>query len=362
MEMRGECPGDLQLFACGSTLGNLLRFCRNSYDSPFRMLVNVIGNVVHLVRRENSPTDTIPDVYGYGHTFPDAYTSWDSDVRQSTSHQRVIRYKLGDIDALIRFEVDGYLPQSEGFSPPGTQNEKLDPEDLASLLGGLAVASGSGGNVSKGSRLSVENGGKTIPQSRVFDLKTRSLQKKREINFIFDQEIPRLWLRQMPNFVLAFHKRGVFNDVEVHEVNRKLVDWERDHQFSIRSLVKLLQDIMRMAKDHPDGKFEIVYPGGGPLEIREQLADAGDMLSDQVRGDWERWLSGGRPSSRGGRNGDDNVSSGDVPGEGAAVGSVDATGRDAEKHAAKWESDSESDSGDLTACGPACDYCGKCSH
>jgi hypothetical protein len=370
MRMSPECPGKLHLFACGSTMGNLLRFCRNSYDGPFRILVNVIGNVVHLVRRENSPTETIPDIYGFGHAFPEAYTSWDADVKQSKTHQKIIRYKLGGINALIRFEVDGYLPQDGEASPPRTHGEDQDPADMASLLGKLAVASlsSSNGSVPKDSRLSVEKGGQAIPQNRVFDLKTRAFHKKRETDVIFDQQVPRLWVRQIPNFVLAFHKRGVFNDIEVHDVSRQLTEWERGHQFSIKSLVNLLQDIMRMAREHPDGKFELVYAGGGPLEIRKQLDDAGDMLSDKVSIEWERWLRGERRSSADVR--DDGR---DTTGKGAAIHSVGAekeAEKDPEKYAEKHAeknvvdglgSDSDSDSGDLTACGPACEYCGKCS-
>jgi DNA-directed RNA polymerase subunit H (RpoH/RPB5) len=37
----------------------------------FRMIVELVGQTVFLVRRENSPTERIPNVRGYGHTFPE---------------------------------------------------------------------------------------------------------------------------------------------------------------------------------------------------------------------------------------------------------------------------------------------------
>jgi hypothetical protein len=49
----------------------------------------VIGDTV-FVRREKSPTQVIKDVRGYGHTFPENYTSWDAETRGSISPQRII--------------------------------------------------------------------------------------------------------------------------------------------------------------------------------------------------------------------------------------------------------------------------------
>jgi len=64
----------VDMVACSSTLGNLLRFVRGT-PQDFRMRVEKIGRAVFFVRRENSPTQHIDDVRGYSHTFPEAYTT-----------------------------------------------------------------------------------------------------------------------------------------------------------------------------------------------------------------------------------------------------------------------------------------------
>ncbi|XMA20290.1 hypothetical protein WAI453_013081 [Rhynchosporium graminicola] len=76
-----ECPDfdaqGVDIFSCGSTLGNLLRFARNvETEKPFRFLVEVVGQTVFLLRRENSPKEAITDIRGYGHSFPEANTTW----------------------------------------------------------------------------------------------------------------------------------------------------------------------------------------------------------------------------------------------------------------------------------------------
>ncbi|OBT60337.1 hypothetical protein VE03_10357 [Pseudogymnoascus sp. 23342-1-I1] len=98
----------VDIVGCGSTIGNLLRFAR-SESRPFRFDVDVIGDTVLFIRRENSPTELISDLRGYGHTFPEAYTTWDSEVRGSCSHQRIIQYEFGGLTFLIRTETDGYV-------------------------------------------------------------------------------------------------------------------------------------------------------------------------------------------------------------------------------------------------------------
>src|SRR5437764_7357210 len=89
-------------------MGNLLRFVRK-IDKPFRFHVEVVGNTVFFIRREISPTELIPNVRGYGHTFPEAYTTWETDARGSESHQRIVMYTFGGLKCLVRFESDGYL-------------------------------------------------------------------------------------------------------------------------------------------------------------------------------------------------------------------------------------------------------------
>lgn len=51
---------------------NLLRFV-SKVDPEFRVLVEIIGSTVFLTRRENSLTQTILNIYGFGRMFLEAY-------------------------------------------------------------------------------------------------------------------------------------------------------------------------------------------------------------------------------------------------------------------------------------------------
>jgi hypothetical protein len=79
----------VDIVGCGSTIGNLLR-CARSESKTFRFDVDVIGDTLLLVRKESSPKELITNLQGYGHAFPEAYTRWDSEVRNSCCHQHII--------------------------------------------------------------------------------------------------------------------------------------------------------------------------------------------------------------------------------------------------------------------------------
>jgi hypothetical protein len=49
---------------------------------------------------------------GYGHEFEESFLTF--DLQGSSGHHRIIRYNLGGIESLGRFEVDGYIDDRFG--------------------------------------------------------------------------------------------------------------------------------------------------------------------------------------------------------------------------------------------------------
>ncbi|KAJ5019923.1 hypothetical protein K4K57_007829 [Colletotrichum sp. SAR 10_99] len=247
-----------------------------------------IGNTVHLIRRENSPKETIPNVRGYGHTFPEAYTTWDADVRGSASHQRILQYTFGGLRCIVRHEGDGYLRDKLTSS----SKPKLLGKGRGSTLEEL-IASFEGNGVTSvdpvpSSELHIQPGGFDVPQSAVFDLKTRSNMRRGQ-DFL-GEELPRMWVAQIPNFVLAYHNRGRFNDIEVMDVSEKIRDWEREMNGKLSQLAALLHSIIGLARTQPGGKLEISRQLLDRLEIRAQTSGVTPALSEGVSVKWASWL------------------------------------------------------------------------
>ena len=323
----GSSASNINIFACGSTLGNLLRFVRKA-DKPFRFTVEAVGNTIFFVRRENAPDERIIGVRGYGHTFPEAYTQWHDEVKNSASHQRLIQYTFAGLNCVVRFEGDGYLKHLAG-------------EDVCETISlDLPVVDG----------LVIQQGGRGIAQESVFDLKTRSV--KRKLDDILTEELPRLWVTQIPNFVLAFHEHGTFtkDDISIRDVRKEVGDWEKQNQGDLRMLGKLMNKLVDLVKGVPGRRCEVRCLEIGMLEIHRQLDDAPLAMSPDLHLAWTHMkfasdsdddgpLGGARLSSSDGGESDDEDS----------IRGVDLA------------SFSDEDSGpDFTACSAACGYCGRC--
>ncbi|KOS40547.1 hypothetical protein ACN38_g8602 [Penicillium nordicum] len=255
---------DVDIIACNNTLGQLLRFVRGA-GSPFRMLVQVLGKTVFFIRRENSPTEMIPGIRGYGHTFLEAYTTWNDSVGGSTSHQRVVKYKFADMECLIRFVPDGFLPdlvtdteKAKEEPVPHSQEESMNAEESLASIEDISLSDAlSYATEMAPQKLEVAMQGRRIPQCAVFDVRTRSRAKRR--CDVLKEELPRLWLTQIPNFIIANHTNGQFKNIRIRDVRDAVKQWEESEQLTLRKFASLLQMIVAFARSLEDGRLEIEH-------------------------------------------------------------------------------------------------------
>ena len=352
-------PIDADVFACGSTLGNLLRFVRG-IDKPFRFSVEVIGDTVFFIRKENDPKQLIEGVRGFGHSFPDAYTTWPKEVKNSETHQRIIQYDLGGLQCLVRFECDGFLDDSPARSPsqslPANDTSTLPSEDT--LTAALSKTTLSAPLAHTTSPLSIKRAGKPIPQPSIFDLKTRSGRHKKEINM--DDITPQLWLKQIPNFIVAYHDGfGLFQDIQIQDVKPLIADFEADNARPIRALVGLLWRIIENANAETRA-LEVYCPGTGVLEIRRQFGDGVAALPHALEHEWVAMCAaaaGGLEVGAGlGRRRESR-------GEVTPYAASDSASPGLDSGDATDVDDTSDGEQDFTACSAdECGYCGRCTY
>jgi hypothetical protein len=283
------------IIGCGSTLGNLLRFCVG-INKDFRFDIDRIGDIVFFIRKESSPTALIPSICGYGHSFPEAHTMWEPDVKGSASHQRIIQYDFGGLKFLVRSESDGYLKQAVDrnaqLNDAGMANTSEDlPElketlaseaDNYSLLEDLRV---SGGPSSTGGPLHIEMRGRRIPQKAIFDLKTRAKETRRPIDM--DEVYRRLWVNQTPYFIFAEHFRGSFEprNIQPMFVSNEISKWEIDREALLKHYQAVIMEILAATRGSATGKLQAIRRGSGSLEIQERIA-GDDVLPYDLRSNW----------------------------------------------------------------------------
>ncbi|RYO90589.1 hypothetical protein DL764_008429 [Monosporascus ibericus] len=317
----------VDVVACSSTLGNLLRFVRGQ-DKSFRMVVEKVEGTVFFIRRENSPTELIPDVRGFGHTFPENYTTWDPDVKGSTCHQRLLRYSFGGLQFLVRFGADGYMEDTDRASTKSSAPTRGKAPVLVSELAASLDDSQISPKVSASKAgVTIQAGGSLVDQSRIFDLKTRSFRKKEQDTI--GEELPRLWVAQIPKFVLAYHADGVFNDIHVLDVHEHVQEWEQKNKTVLSKLAALIHRITSLLDAGSSQKLELYHRETGVLEVRKALPDVADALSPEVKAKWTARIEDTDEALE--RLGDDDIT--------------------------QWKEEPEDD---YTACSNSCGYCGRC--
>lgn len=261
----------MDIVGCGSTIGNLLRFTA-SQPKPFRFDADVVGETVFFVRRENSPTELIEGVYGYGHTFPESYTSWDHETRGSVSHQRIIQYDFGGLRFLVRTETDAYVKDS---IRPAIKAPK-DQTSLEDAITQMAVASRT---PSTGQKMCIKTQGQMIPQGKIFDIKTRAEQN----TFKMEEILPRLWVNQTSKFLLALHQKGLFNHPGVTDVGHLVTKWQKDNSSPPGRLHAVVNHIVDVLRDSEAHQVEVSWDGQGDLLITKQLGEGRRALPLDLR-------------------------------------------------------------------------------
>ncbi|KAI0900024.1 hypothetical protein F4806DRAFT_276315 [Annulohypoxylon nitens] len=320
----GFASDSVNIMGCASSLGNILRFVR-SVDSSFRFDVEMIGNTLFLIN--NNRDEEIPDVRGYGMTFLDKFTSNQPELRETKSHQRIISYSFGGLKCLVRYECDGYLGN--------TGDEPVATDESRTLNVGQTPVSDS---------IAVKSAGAIVPQHSIIEIKTRSRLNGQEINL--GEHLPRLWIRQIPNFIVGYHVKGTFEDVQNKNVQQDLHEWESSHESELRKFASVLRQLIVEVKRAGNVKLELCRTGSGSLELREQFGTPREVLPDDWKDMWVRGCNetGKSDESHSSDEEDDTYPSFSSRNEGSS------------------ESEDDDFSVDYTACGLDCGYCGHCDY
>ncbi|KAG5936842.1 hypothetical protein E4U59_004765 [Claviceps monticola] len=86
------------------------------------------------------------------------------------------------------------------------------------------------------------------PVDSVFELKTRSIKCQFGKDAYMQPQLACLWLRQVPNFILAYHNNGLFTDIRVMDIRNEVSEWEKKESAVIRKFVALLRHIVDIAR------------------------------------------------------------------------------------------------------------------
>lgn len=230
---------------------------KNTGVASFSILIEVVGDTA-IFNRCQSATRQTEGIIGYRSAFDKHYLKISASVGNSTSHHRIIRYKFGGLNFLIRFAIDAFLP-TELPDRSVSQVKNVDEDVLVDLLRSTALDSSPSRATEK--TVEVRQGGQVMPQSAMLEIITRNDKYPYDI----ERRLPDLWISQTQHFLRA-HWRPIWKkrqwppsqtrgrQAQFHEFNltatASLTDkWAEDNAEALKKLAGVCKLIVEKAKE-----------------------------------------------------------------------------------------------------------------
>ncbi|XP_014559105.1 hypothetical protein COCVIDRAFT_92755 [Bipolaris victoriae FI3] len=266
----------VDILANRNSLRKLLDLSAGKKLDPFCMGLNLINNTLVISRKERTAQHMVHGApnSGYGHNFERAFTTPDQDLGNSSSHHRVIRYRIGPLDCVVRFEVDAYYDDSE--------HDTADA--LTAAMKKLEVAehpssSSTPMQLPDAPTIAVEKG-TFISPALLAEIKAKKLNRVADA-------MPQLWFGRTPYFINGNHDKGTVHSVSVTRAEEQFEKWEAANQERLRKMVGLMASIKRTVRGIRGGAGILVYDvKGGPLKVYRARNEEGVLPGDIVEKYW----------------------------------------------------------------------------
>ncbi|KAH5753834.1 hypothetical protein HBI16_232460 [Parastagonospora nodorum] len=255
----------------------LLEFVQGKANGPFRLDLYTIFDTLVIVRNE-SRWWRHHNAEGYGSNFEKFFTTPAEGMEDATSHYRAIRYPLGPLNVVCRFEADAY--------DDGAASDFLtESEREAVVSGGVAQRPTFRYNLP----IRVLQKGHIVPTAQMVELKTQ--RARDEFTPVTCQD--QLWFGRTSLLYTGSYvpDTGVVNRIRNEDATKRIKAWENNNQESLRKLAALLQMLTAAMKRHkrPNRAVVLVREGkAGPLTLRSMESTNQAIGRDAFQRYWRR--------------------------------------------------------------------------
>ncbi|TKX25182.1 hypothetical protein C1H76_2412 [Elsinoe australis] len=283
-------PSDIDLFIPAEVIDSIGDFFQSETGHSF--VFQLIHNTVFVARNDGLDGDR-PETYdltghGYDKGFVQNCCQFPESVANTTSHHRVITYKLGGLRLAVFFECDGYLL------------DEITGRARANL-GNIDLSKNPRGNTDG---LHVKQGGHLIPHSVLYDLNTRSGSSSNETdNEVVVERGAALWSRQLHNIIIAYHHVGEFHQEKIKRIDlvedarysyegEFLSEYETRNQRRFVLLSRFLGEMVKYAHEESGGRRVMVVQKVGRSGMESVMeGDVGsewELLSERLTDAWDQ--------------------------------------------------------------------------
>jgi hypothetical protein len=278
----------VDIVANRNSFRKLIDFAAGSKRDPWCMGLHMVNNTLFISRKEKHATQMIFGAAnsGYGHNFEKAFTKPEDDMDNSSSHHRVIRYHIGSLDCVVRFEVDAYYDDPDAVPEPA--------EDVATAMTQLKIQDQPQIKSSRQQNTSAEKTTQAIQKGTLIDPSKLAEIKAKRLNRVAEA-LPQLWFGRTPWFMNGNHNKGRFDSVTIAHAEDLYPRWEENNQDRLRKMVSLLGELRRVVQA-TGGRAAVLVceKKSGDLKIYEMKRDGGVLPVDIIKRHWSVRTAGAK--------------------------------------------------------------------
>jgi hypothetical protein len=266
---------DTDVIADRSNLRKLLDCVAGRNNGPWRLDLHVIEDTLIIVKRDPKYRQWMDGVQPqYGHNFEKAFTRPGVGMEHATNHYRAIRYSMGPLNVVVRFEADAYYDETEepaggNAAPVSGGNSTHDPQ------------------FNFGAPIEVLQRGYVIPTWQMAEMKTSACKPG-------DQKpvscMDQMWFGRTKHLFVGIYvpATGVMERIRHEESTERLRNWQEGQQENLRKLAGLLKQLKLAVKAEPGVKSLVLVreSSSGPLLLREMDVKE-QIINDDLY--WKHW-------------------------------------------------------------------------
>ncbi|KAJ4374610.1 hypothetical protein N0V86_007481 [Didymella sp. IMI 355093] len=228
----------------------------------FYVDLDIVKNTLFISRRESKAKTK--QYTGHGRNFETAFTTDDLQLQQAEGHHRVIRYKFGGSNLIVRIEADGDYPEGEDVEDP-------PDEFFRNVLGTTTQTTIE--HPSPHHTLVIAQG-TVVPHNKTLELKSSSSK-----GAAFEQ----MWFGRTPYLCCARHKEGSRGLIEAPDVIQitqgEFEEWEVRNQKHLLRLAWFLNELRRITVEGTSlgAAVLVMTEKGAPLQIYEAKKSSGAL-------------------------------------------------------------------------------------
>ncbi|KAG9236243.1 hypothetical protein BJ875DRAFT_526572 [Amylocarpus encephaloides] len=259
-----------------NSLRKLLTFASNG-SGKWRIDVDMVGDTMFFSPWEdfrrmliNGQQDT-----GYGHEFEKHITSVQPGMEDVLCHDRVVRYNLGGMECLVRFEADAYVEDENHLAA-----EDTSPINKAGRLESNEPRPSPPVLKPPYKLVHLIPRGQPVNPTSIVEIKSHSGLKPNT-----SKALPQLWISQTKLLCSGRHVHGLVTDeLRLRVMEEELGRWRERNQGNLQNMMRVIRDIKAIAREQKrctvicqkaDGRTSLrVYRGkGGEFAIRPEVVE-----------------------------------------------------------------------------------------